>query len=76
MTLQVDRFEIKDVKKQGNVHIQNLSTMLIKDHVDDNIIGLVQLYNDRKKNKALAEKVIETIENFIVENEDESEDKD
>ena len=76
MTLQVNRFEVKDVKKPGNVQIQNLSTMLIKDHQDDNIIGLVQLYNDRKKNKALAEKVIETIEDFIVENGDESEDKD
>lgn len=76
MTLQVDRFEIRDIKKAGTVQIQNMTTILIKDHVDDNIVSLIQLYNDRDKNKKLAAKIIETIEDFIVENGDESEDKD
>ena len=70
MTFKIDRFEVKEVGKTGTVQVENLNTVLIKDHADDNIISLVKLFNDKKKNKALAEEIINTIENFIVENGD------
>ncbi len=70
MTFKIDRFEVKEVGKTGTVQVENLNTVLIKDHADDNIVSLVKLFNDKKKNKALAEEIINTIENFIVENGD------
>jgi len=70
MTFKIDRFEVKEVGKTGTVQVENLNTVLIKGHADDNIISLVKLFNDKKKNKALAEEIINTIENFIVENGD------
>ena len=76
MSIKIDRFEKKEIKQtSANIKIENLSTILIKDHETDNIVSYVQLFNDKKKNKALAAKVIEAIEDFIMEMEDDSEDQ-
>ena len=75
--IKINRFEKKEVKPNINnnkVIIKNNTTILIKDHSTDQIISLVQLTNDINKNKDLADKVITAIEEYILENEDATED--
>lgn len=76
MNIKIDRFEPKEVRKHGTVNIENMNTILIKDHKDDNIISFIQLFNDKKKNRAVAEEIIKTIEDFLLENEDVPENQD
>ena len=74
--IKINRFEKKEVKPTVNnttVQIRNTTTILIKDHSTDQIISLVQLTNDINKNKDLADKVITAIEEYILENEDATE---
>ena len=74
MSLQVNRFEKKEVKpnvKDTQVMIHNNTTILIKDHTTDNIVSLVQLTDNITKNKELADRIITTIEDYIMENENE-----
>lgn len=74
--IKINRFEKKEVKPNidnNKVIIKNNTTILIKDHSTDQIISLVQLTNDINKNKDLADRVITAIEEYILENEDATE---
>ena len=76
MSLQINRFEKKEVKPTINnnkVVIENNTTILIKDHSTDHIVSLVQLTNNIDKNKELADRIITTIEEYILENENATE---
>lgn len=76
MSIKIDRFEKKVIKQtSANIKIENLNTILIKDHQTDNIISYVQLFNDKKKNKECADRVIAAIEDYIMELENDSEDQ-
>ena len=63
--MKIDRFEKKEISRPAKVEIENMNTILIKDHTDDVIVSYVRVFNDKKKNKELADKIIETIEEFI-----------
>ncbi|MBQ2654065.1 MAG: hypothetical protein IJF83_10955 [Methanobrevibacter sp.] len=71
MSILINRFEAIVCKKGIHFKIDNKGIVVIKDHSNDKIIGMVSLNFDSDKNKELAEKVIETIEEFITDtNED------
>lgn len=75
MSIQIDRFEKKEVKANINnnsVTIKNNTTILIKDHETDQIISLIQLTNNINKNKELADRIINTIEEYILEQDNDS----
>ncbi len=71
MSIQINRFEKREIKKHGTVQIENMNTILIKDHTTDNIISMIQLENDKKKNKELADRIILAIEEYIMEQSEE-----
>ena len=74
--IKIDRFEKREVKPRTHnqeVIIENNTAILIKDHQNDNIVSLVQLTNNIEKNKELADRIIATIEEYILEQENESE---
>ena len=76
MSIQINRFEKREVKPRTHnqkVIIENNTAILIKDHQNDNIFSLVQLTNNIEKNKELADRIIDTIEDYILEQENESE---
>lgn len=73
--IKIDRFEKREVKLRTHnqeVIIENNTAILIKDHQNDNIVSLVQLNNNLEKNKELADRIINTIEEYILEQENES----
>ena len=75
--IKIDRFEKKEVKPRTHnqqIIIENNTAILIKDHKNDNIVSLVQLNNNLEKNKELADRIINTIEDYIMENENATED--
>lgn len=75
MSIKIDRFEVKEIKKTSeNIKITNPSTILIKDHETDNIVSYIQLTNDKKKNKEIADRIILAIEDWILEQENATED--
>ena len=72
--IKIDRFEKREVKPRTHnqeVIIENNTAILIKDHQNDNIVSLVQLTNNIEKNKELADRIIATIEDYILEQENE-----
>lgn len=72
--IKIDRFEKKEVKPRTHnqqIIIENNTAILIKDHQNDNIVSLVQLTNNIEKNKELADRIINTIEDYILEQENE-----
>lgn len=74
--IKINRFEKKEVKPSVNnskVLIKNNTTILIKDHLTDQIISLVQLTDNIDKNKELADRIIGAIEEYILEEEDATE---
>lgn len=76
MSIKIDRFEPKEIKQtSANIEITNKNTILIKDHETDNIVSYIQLFNDKKKNKEVASRIIVTIEDYIMELENDSEDQ-
>lgn len=72
MSLQIDRFEKKDVQRGMTLRADNDFAIAIKDHSIDKIIALVNLENSTKRNGELADLIITTIEEFILENENDS----
>lgn len=73
--IKIDRFEKREVKPRTNnqkIIIENNTAILIKDHKNDNIVSLVQLTNNITKNKELADRIIDTIEEYVLEQENES----
>jgi hypothetical protein len=74
MSIKIDRFEVKEIKKTSeNIKITNPSTILIKDHETDNIVSYIQLTNDKMKNKEIADRIILAIEDWILEQENATE---
>ena len=74
--IKINRFEKKEVKPTVNnttVQIRNTTTILIKDHSTDRIVSLVQVADNIEKNKELADRIITAIEEYILENEDATE---
>lgn len=74
--IKIDRFEKREVKPNthnNQVIIENNTAILIKDHQNDNIVSLVQLNNNLEKNKELADRIINTIEEYILEQENATE---
>ena len=70
--IKIDRFEKKEYEAQfDSVKVSNTATVLIKDHKNDNIVSLVQLCNNKSKNSELADRIITTIEEFVLEQENE-----
>ena len=66
MSILINRFEIKEINKApANVHVENKSAILIKDHTTDRIISLIQLGNNKDENKELAARIIEAIEDYL-----------
>lgn len=76
MGLLINRFEKKEVKKNiqdTQVMIHNNTTILIKDHATDQIVSLIQLTDNIEKNKEIADRIITTIEDYIIEEKEDAE---
>ena len=71
MVIKVDRFEpkksAKEMENETRITFKNKTGVLIKDHMTDSIIGYVQLENSYDKNLELTNRVIRTIEEWVVE---------
>lgn len=65
----IERFEANVSEKGIKFTIDNKGIVLIKDHSTDKIIGMINLYSEAEYNMEIAEKVIEAIEDWIVEHE-------
>lgn len=64
--ITVPRFSKKELKRvPSEMKLHSDATILIHDHLDDNIIGFIQLDGIKKDNEYLADKIIEVIEEFI-----------
>lgn len=70
MSIKIDRFELRELEKTpSNVSLQNKTAILIKDHLEDHIIGFIQVMNNIDENKELGSRIISTIEEYILEKE-------
>lgn len=67
--ITIPRFEPYVEEKGINLQITSKAVVLIKDHTTDKVIGMINLSKISDDNLDLAEDVIETIENWITENE-------
>lgn len=67
--ITIPRFEPYVEEKGINLQITSKAVVLIKDHKTDKIIGMINLSKISDDNLDLAEDIIETIENWITENE-------
>lgn len=65
--ITIPRFEPQVCEKGIKFTIDNKGIVVIKDHTTDKIIGMINLTADPNKNMELAERVISTIEDYIVE---------
>lgn len=75
MSIQINRFETKEIKKEATtVQVNNLNSILIQDHANDKVVAFIQLDNKKSENLKLANRIITTIEDFILEKENVSED--
>ena len=64
--LTVPRFESKvtDNKRDISVRIKK-TDVYVKDHKTDEVVALISLFDEQKKNKELTEVIIQTIEEFL-----------
>ena len=67
--ITIPRFEPLIEEKGVKLQIDSKSVVLIKDHTTDKVIGMINLSKISDDNLDLAEDLIETIENWITENE-------
>ena len=67
--ITIPRFEPFVEEKGVKLQIDSKSVVLIKDHTTDKVIGMINLSKISDDNLDLAEDLIETIENWITENE-------
>lgn len=68
--ITVPRFSKKQLKKvPSEMKLHSDATVLIHDHLDDTIVGFIQLNGKKKDNEFLADKIIEIIEEFIEQDE-------
>ena len=64
--ITIPRFAKKELNKiPTEVKLHSDATILIQDHLNDNIVGFIQLDGKKKDNEFLAGKIIEVIEEFI-----------
>lgn len=64
--ISIPRFSKKQLKRvPSEMKLHSDATVLIHDHLDDNVIGFIQLNGKKKDNEFLADKIIEVIEEFI-----------
>lgn len=64
--ITIPRFAKKQLQKvPSEMKLHSDTTVLIYDHLDDNIIGFIQLNGKKKDNEYLADKIIAVIEEFI-----------
>ena len=71
MTMTVNRFEPQVCERMLKFTVENKGVVVIKDHSTDKIVAMVNLDTDADKNIELAEKVIEAIEEYLTDpNED------
>ena len=68
MTIKINRFESKIMEEQITYKTRSKKTVAIKDHQTDKYVVLVNLDESPTKNKELAERIITTVEEFILEN--------
>lgn len=66
----IRRFEPTVCQRGIKFTIDNKGVVTIKDHSTDKIVAMVNLDTDPDKNLELAEQIIDTIEEWIVENAD------
>ena len=64
----VPRFSLNLPKSNENAFRSEKPWVRIKDHGKDEIIGLFRLFEDDETNMELCQKIIETIEEYISEN--------
>lgn len=70
MSLKIDRFEVEGYEdKYDTIKVSNTTTAFIVDRSIGKVVCFVQLCNKKSKNNELANRIIATIEDFIVENE-------
>ena len=64
--ITIPRFSKRGLKRvPSEMKLHSDATILIHDHLDDTIIGFIQLNGVKKDNEFLAGKIIEVIEEFI-----------
>ena len=69
--MTVNRFEPQVCERMMKFTVENKGVVVIKDHSTDKIVAMVNLDTDADKNIELAEKVIEAIEEYLTDpNED------
>lgn len=66
MSIKIDRFESYQLTRTpSDIKLHSKATVLIKDHLDDGVISFIQLNGDLEENKELARRIIETIEDYL-----------
>ena len=63
--MTVNRFEPQVCERMLKFTVENKGVVVIKDHSTDKIVAMVNLDTDSNKNIELAEKVIEAIEEYL-----------
>ena len=63
--ITIPRFESRVAQRGIELKIEGKSIVTIKDHSTDKIIGMINLNADPDDNLELAELIIETIETYI-----------
>lgn len=65
MVMTVNRFEPQVCERMLKFTVENKGVVVIKDHSTDKIVAMVNLDTDSNKNVELAGKVIEAIEEYL-----------
>lgn len=65
MSIKIDRFEPKKLSQNTTFTAEKDKAVVIKDHSNDRIIGLVNLERTLDSNMELARVIIEAIESWI-----------
>ena len=63
--MTVNRFEPQVCERMLKFTVENKGVVVIKDHSTDKIVAMVNLDTDSNKNMELAGKVIEAIEEYL-----------
>ena len=65
MVMTIPRFEKKKIEVPYTIKIENKRSIFIKDHTTDNYVVVVNFESTQEKNSELADKIIETIEEYL-----------
>ena len=65
MVITIPRFEKKIKEVPYKISIENKRTVLIKDHKTDKFVIVVNFDETQETNSELADKIIETIEEYL-----------